>query len=285
MQGKVINLTGGLYSVIDDESNKVYKVRARGSFRHQNISPIVGDNVLFDSEMILNIIDRKNEFIRPKVANIDYAIIITPVYPKLSIELLNNLLFVIEREYVEPIIVVSKCDLVSEEELKNIKETLSYYERFYKVFYSSKQETERFEEFKVLLKDKISVFTGQTGAGKSFLLNRLSPELKLQTQEISKALGRGKHTTREVTIYDVDHMYIADSPGFSSIDLTLSKKMRPIIDCFPEFKDREDCRFNDCRHLAEPGCKVKELVEEGKASKERYDFYIKVLTNKDKPKE
>lgn len=282
MLGKVIGLTGGLYTVVENNTKSIYKVKAKGVFRHRNIEPIVGDNVTFDENLILSIDDRKNFLVRPKIANIDYVILISPLYPEFSFELLDKFLVLIEKNNIEPIIVVTKCDKIEKEKLDSIKETLKYYSNYYNLFYSSYDGLDDPDSFKTLLKNKICIFSGQTGAGKSHLLNTIDPTLTLKTQEISEALGRGKHTTREVSLYKIDDMYIADSPGFSKLDLQYSLESINIKDCFPEFRDTSKCKFQDCNHITEPGCEIKKELDEGLILKSRYDNYLKLLQEKSK---
>lgn len=278
MKGKIIKLVAGVYTVID-EKEKLYQVRPVGKFRYHSISPKVGDNVEFTPESITKVYERKNSFVRPSIANVDYCLLVMSLKtPDFSVELLDRFLINIIRGDTEPVIVITKCDLGDEKEIKDLKETMKYYEKYYKVFYSGLQGITNRDEFENLLRGKTSVLSGQTGAGKSHLLNMIYPELSLETQEISMALGRGKHTTRETTLYDIHGMYLADTPGFSSLDFSDIKPTN-LKEYFPEFVELlNKCKYNECLHISEPGCIVKEKVEKGEILKSRYDDYLKIYT-------
>lgn len=279
MKGKIIKLVGGIYTVKCFEDNKIHTVKPKGVFRYHQISPKVGDDVEFNESTILKLIDRKNTFVRPQISNVDYCLLVTSLKsPDLSLELLDRFLINIIRSNVEPIIIITKCDLGTKDELERVKEYMSYYSKYYKVFYSSKEGMSNRDEFDNLLKGKISVLSGQTGAGKSHLLNTIYPELGLETQEISKALGRGKHTTRETTLYEIGEKYIADTPGFSSLEF-YDIEPTDLKEYFPEFVELlNKCKYNQCLHISEPGCIVKEKVATSEILKSRYDSYLKIYT-------
>ena len=232
--------------------------------------------VEFDEDKIVKVLDRKNTFRRPFVSNVDYLIIVSSLkMPDLSFELLDRFIINAEIENVTPIIIFTKLDLMSEEELKNIKNSLDYYSKYYQVFYSNYDGLLKRDDFLNLLCYKISVITGQTGAGKSHLLNTLKEGLNLKTQEISTALNRGKHTTRHTELLNIDNIYIADTPGFSSLELDNIKSTN-LKECFIEFtKHLNECRFNECLHLSEPDCAIKRLTSSGEILKSRYDSYTK----------
>ena len=279
MKGKIIKLVGGIYTVKCFEDNKIHTVKPKGVFRYHSISPKVGDDVEFNETTILKLMDRKNTFVRPQISNVDYCLLVSSLKsPDFSLELLDRFLINIIRSNVEPIIIITKCDLATPSELEKIKEYMSYYSKYYKVFYSSKEGMINRSEFDSLLKGKISVLSGQTGAGKSHLLNTIYPELSLETQEISKALGRGKHTTRETTLYELDGKYIADTPGFSSLEF-FDIEPTDLKEYFPEFVELlNKCKYNQCLHISEPDCIVKEKVAKGEILKSRYDSYLKIYT-------
>ena len=279
MKGKIIKIVSGTYSVKDIESNTIHTVKPKGIFRYHSLEPKVGDDVDFNETTILKMYDRKNTFVRPKVSNVDYVILImSSKSPNFDLDLLDRFLLNIERNYVKPIIVITKCDLLESKELETIKSFMSYYKNYYNVFYSDINGLMSKDELFNLLKGKVSILSGQTGAGKSHLLNTIFPELSLETQEISKALGRGKHTTRETTLYDIDGMYIADSPGFSSLDFSEIEGER-LKDYYPEFRVHlNECKYNECLHLSEPNCKIKELVNSGDILATRYESYKKIYT-------
>lgn len=272
MQGRVIKLISNKWTVECDK--KYYECSSIGKFRYQKISPLVGDMVDFDLEkcIITKILPRKNELIRPPIANIDEAIILVSCKePNFSSNLLDKMLVVIEYNNVVPVICFTKYDLL--DSTFEIDETISYYKSIgYKVFIN-----DDLTNIESLLKGKLSVLTGQTGVGKSSLLNSLKEGLNLATGEISKALGRGRHTTRHVELLEVAGGLVADTPGFSSLDFNGMDK-KDIKDNFVEFYQNEDkCKYKDCMHLKEDGCYIKELVEKGKIRKTRYENYKKFI--------
>ncbi len=272
MNGKIIRIIADLYTVkIDD---MLYGCRARGVFRKEGITPLVGDDVIIDpaNNIIVKILPRKNELKRPIIANVDNALIVSSVKePNLDLILLDKLISTVTYNNIEPIIVFTKIDLLTEEEKDNINELRAYYEEIgYKVFYNN-------EAAQIIksIKGKIVVLAGQSGAGKSSLINRLTNKYNIETKEISKALGRGKHTTRHTELYDVDDALIADTPGFSALDLSNIEKDE-LKDTFIEFANYE-CKFHDCLHNKEIECEVKKAVENKKILKSRYNNYLKIL--------
>ena len=261
-----------------DESNISHELKARGKFRYTKESPVVGDLVIYDDKFITNILARKNILNRPPVANIDQAIIISSCKePDFSFNLLDRFLLLIEHESITPIIVITKTDLMDEEELKILKNKIKYYEKYYHVIYTSTKTLEGTNEFKELFKDKISIFAGQTGAGKSSLLNELDTSLNLKTDKISKALGRGKHTTRHSEMYELFGGLVADTPGFSKLDF-IDIDESEVPDCFIDFFElSEGCKFRGCKHLDEPKCNVKKELELGNILPERYRNYKLII--------
>jgi ribosome biogenesis GTPase len=282
LTGIIIKSLAGFYYVLHE--NKVYQCRGRGLFRKQKISPLVGDYVNFQAEndkegYIMGIAERRNELIRPPIANVDIALLVfSAKEPDFNFFLLNRFLVLIEFNNIEPIIIVSKIDLLSEKETQNIKLQLSYYEKIgYKVFYTTINESEINNEILAQLKDEVTVVAGQTGVGKSSLLNLLLPELELKTSEISKHLGRGKHTTRHVELHEINGSLIADTPGFSSLELG-EISIDDLSKTFIEFnKFSQECKFRGCTHVSEPGCKVKQLLDTGDVNRERYDYYLSFI--------
>lgn len=272
MKGQIVKIIRDLHYVKYDKN--VYECKCRGKIRNLKQIPLVGDFCIFDKEKLVieSIIERKNEFSRPPVSNIDQTIIVTSlVEPSFSSLLLDKFLVIMEANNIRPIICITKEDIASEEEKKEISTYLKYYESIgYKVI-----SNKNIEDIKKELKGKTTVFTGQTGAGKSTLLNRINPELNLETNEISKALGRGKHTTRVVSMFEVNDGEVLDTPGFSALDLTSIEK-EDIKNYFIEFKNYE-CPFRDCNHTNEKECNIKKAVEEGKILKSRYDNYIRLI--------
>ena len=275
MQGRIIKLISNDYTVMIASGDK-YICKSRGKFRNMNISPLVGDMVEFDSvnNYILEIFSRKNELIRPPVSNIDQAFVVTSVKsPDFSSNLLNKLLTVIEYNNITPIICFTKLDLLSDLELKNIENIISYYKSIgYKVLKNTETH-----EIRSLFQNKVSVFTGQSGAGKSTLLNNLDSRLNIETSEISYALGRGKHTTRHVELLEIENGLVADTPGFSALHFD-GMSASDIRDNFIEFnKYRDLCEYKDCMHDKENKCEIKKQVELGNVLDSRYQDYLNFI--------
>ena len=272
MIGRVIKLISNIWTV--DVEGQLYNCSSIGKFKYLKTSPMVGDMVEIDekNKVIKKILPRKNELVRPPIVNVDQAIIVTSVKePDFSSNLLDKMLVIIEYNNIKPIICITKYDLL--EDTKEIDTILDYYKKIgYEVYINT--EVER---IKKTLKNKITVLAGQTGAGKSSLLNRLDSTLNLKTNNISKALGRGKHTTRHVELLEINGGLVADTPGFSSLSF-INMNKKDIKDNFIEFYDNEDkCKYQDCIHVKEDGCYIKELVEEGKIIKSRYENYVKFI--------
>ncbi|MEI3499397.1 MAG: ribosome small subunit-dependent GTPase A [Bacilli bacterium] len=279
MEGKIIKLISNDYTVLSN--NKKYICKSRGKFRKLKISPLVGDQVVFDdiNNYILEVKKRKNELVRPPVANIDQAFIITSVkHPNFSTNLLDKLIDIIEFNNIEPIICFTKLDLLNKEEQNDIDVYINYYKKIgYKVFINT-----QISEIKEQFKNKISVFTGQTGAGKSTLLNNINPNLKIKTDDISYALGRGKHTTRHVELIELENGFVADTPGFSSLEF-IDMKDIDIRDNFVEFElYKEKCKYRDCMHDKEDECEVKNKVRSGDILESRYQNYLNFIHKRER---
>lgn len=281
-EGIIIKALSGFYYVKSDD--RIIQCRGRGVFRKKNITPLVGDYVVFQAESneegyILDIKERKNELIRPPIANIEQAILIfSAKEPDLNLVLLDRFLVVIEANNIVPVIVISKIDLLSDNERKEIELILSTYEKIgYKVLYVSAVTGEGVDQLKLILSNQISVFAGQSGVGKSSLLNALDPSLQLKTGEISSSLGRGRHTTRHVELISFGNGYIADTPGFSSLEF-IDIEVDELSNLFPEMKELSaHCKFRGCIHENEPSCAVKLAVETGEVSEKRYEHYLQFL--------
>lgn len=272
MEGKIVKIISNLYTV--SSNDKLYDCRARGKIRHDKLTPLVGDKVIFDEDnnYILEIKTRKNSLDRPMIANIDSALIITSVKkPDLSLNLLDKELTLCISNNIEPIIVFTKLDLLKNDEIKYIKSIMNYYKRIGIKVCTNK----RLFKLKKFIKNKTLVLTGQTGAGKSSLLNKLDKTLNLATNEISEALGRGKHTTRHVELFNYKNSFIADTPGFSSLDLT-NISIEKIKESFIEFNNIT-CPYKDCSHTNEKECLVKEEVNKGKIMESRYENYVRFI--------
>lgn len=267
--GKIIRQISNQYTVICN--NHLYDCVARGKFRNVGQSPKVGDFVIFDSDegVILEILPRINELKRPSIVNVDIALIITSVIkPDINLSLLDRQLVAILNEGIEPIICISKTDIIDSDNKKEIKRIMKMYRSIGFKVITNKQ----IFKLKRLLRNKTVVLTGQTGAGKSTLLNKLDKRLNLETNPISEALGRGVHTTRHTELYKIGNILIADTPGFSALDLDIDKSKLKTL--FPEFNGLT-CKYDDCMHINEKGCMVKSQVESGKINKSRYDNYVK----------
>ena len=270
MEGLIIKNISNDYTIKSNDN--IYICKARGKFRKDKIIPLVGDIVNFDEKnnYILKINKRKNYLIRPNVANIDNALIVTSVKkPDLDTNLLDKLLTIISYNNIEPIICFTKLDLLTKEERKEIDKYINYYKNIgYKVVTNESKDN-----FKNIFKNKITVLTGQSGAGKSSLLNMLDNNLKLKTNEISTSLNRGKHTTRHTELFELLDGYIVDTPGFSQVDF-YDMKETDIRDNMKEiFDNTHYCKYRDCMHIKEDNCKVKELVSAGQILPSRYNNY------------
>lgn len=272
MNGQIVRVISNLYTVKIGE--QLYGCRARGIFRKEKITPMVGDNVIVDTDynVIVKILPRKNELKRPIVANVDVAIVVTSVKkPDLDLNLLDRLLSIIRFNNIEPVICFTKLDLLNDEEKQMIVNLQNYYQMIgITCFYNTDTV-----EIKKFVKGKIVVLAGQTGAGKSSLLNTLEESLNIKTNEISEALGRGKHTTRHVELFGIGEGFIADTPGFSAVDFDSMNKYE-LRDTFIEF-EKYECKFSDCLHHKEIDCGVKKALEEKRILQSRYDNYLKFL--------
>ena len=276
LKGKIIKGIGGFYYV--EAANAVYECKARGAFRNEKIVPMVGDRVLISiNENAENTIDeiepRKNYLTRPPVSNIDNLIIVvSTVEPKPSTLIIDKLTAIAEFNGIEPCIVISKTDLSPADRLVEI-----YTQAGFKTVAVSNTEMDGVDEVKALLNGKTSAFTGNSGVGKTSLINNICPELNLATAQISKKLGRGRHTTRQAELFSACGGYIVDTPGFSSFELegrNLIKKDE-LCHCFREFEDYLGaCKFTSCTHTCDKGCAIVEAVEKGKIPQSRHQSYI-----------
>ena len=269
MQGEVVKVISNQFYV--KVNNNVLICTQRGVLKKNKTLPLVGDKVLVDIEkrVIEKILPRKNEIVRPPVANIDQAIVVTSLkHPDFSTNLLDKLLVQLEINKIKPIICLTKKDLLSSIELTNYLEIINYYQ---KIGYLVVDNTETKKILKEL-ENKITVFLGQTGAGKSTLLNKLFPDLNLKTGEVSLALGRGKHTTRVVEIIEIGSIKVLDTPGFSALSF-LKYDLESVKEAFIEFKNYP-CLYKDCNHDKEPECNLKKAVLAGQVLESRYENYL-----------
>lgn len=277
-KGQIRQSLSGYYDIFSE--GKTYRTRARGNFRKKGQTPLVGDYVEFKADnenegYVLKILERKNQLVRPPVANVDCAIVVTAcIEPDFSSNLLDRQLVMLSENEIVPILYFSKADLMDETTKERMLPVFDYYSKYYRTVVSEKNMADE-ELVSALLEEagNVLVVMGQTGAGKSTLLNRLDPKLKLETGEISKALSRGRHTTRKVSLMDVKGHLIADTPGFSSFELREIEKER-LSSLFEDFNEYSpQCRFRGCLHLKEPDCAVKAAVLEGKILESRYENY------------
>lgn len=278
-EGKIIKSISGFYYVLSEDV--VYQCRARGVFRKRKITPLVGDLVKFEADngtdgYIIELLPRKNELVRPPIANVEQALVVFSVKePDLSLQLLDKFLVHIEANEIEAIICFTKMDLLTATERERLFDVASLYRSLsYPIFFLSIVEQENYAPLKAYLKDKITVVAGQSGVGKSSLLNGLDTSLQIATNEISTHLGRGKHTTRHVELLPIAGGLVADTPGFSSLDLSHFNE-EDLSLYFPEMKQRrEKCKFRGCTHLAEPHCAVKDALKSGEIAESRYNHYV-----------
>ena len=281
--GRIVKGIGGFYYV--DADDVIYECKARGSFRKKNITPMVGDNVSITvNDNAENTIDeifaRKNQLTRPPLSNLDTLFIVASIVdPKINTLVIDRMIAIAEYKEIEPVLVLTKIDLDD-----GYSEYVDIYKNSgFKVIVCDNTTGEGSEEIKPLLAGKISAFTGNTGVGKSSLLNIIFPHLQLETGATSKKLGRGKHTTRHCELYKTNGGYIADTPGFSSVELEryerISKEELPY--CFREFVPYLDnCKFaTNCRHINDKGCAVTQAIDNGLISKSRHDSYVSMYND------
>ena len=285
--GRIIRSLSGFYEV--QTTSGTVTCRGRGSLRRGNETPLTGDLVEISVEkgkgMVERILPRKNRFIRPAVANIDALVIFAAnTNPVTEPFLIDRVAAIAGDREVSVILCVNKCDLDPAVDLIRI-----YRNAGFQVIRASAETGEGVEELRQLIKGKLVAFTGNSGVGKSSMLNRLCPALGLATGEVSEKLGRGRHTTRHVELYALgDDTYVADTPGFSSFD---TDQMEVLLKenlqyAFPDFEEHlGSCQFHDCTHRKEPGCAVRQAAEEGKIEKTRYDSYLRLYEKASQIKE
>lgn len=276
MRARIIKIVSKEYTLLSESNERLDSILT-GKIRKQVI-PVTGDEVECRESngrvVIEKILPRRNSMIRPAVSNVDQVLIVMSVKdPDFSTALIDRLSMLVKASHIEPLLIVTKCDLGIDAEVE--KRIQEYENGAMKVIRTAKGSLN--PEVSEILKGKISVLTGQSGAGKSTLLNQIEPSFHLETQEISKALGRGKHTTRHNELHAVCGGLVADTPGFSSLDFS-HIQAADLAGYVPDFEPyMGGCRFNDCVHDNEPDCLIKQAVKDGKIAEERYRNYLLVL--------
>ncbi|MFZ7121156.1 MAG: ribosome small subunit-dependent GTPase A [Eubacteriaceae bacterium] len=281
MEGIIVKGIGGFYYVKTKDG--VYECKARGIFRKENIKPYIGDYVNIDIDennigTINNINTRKNFLIRPPISNITQGIIISSVVdPKINFDFINKILVMAEKTNIKIVLCFNKIDLISVNKQKQIKDF--FINTNYKFLYTSVKKNIGINELREVLKNNVSVFAGSSGVGKSSLLNSIIPDLNLKTGIISDKNKRGKHTTRHVELFELDNnSFIADTPGFSNLDIIQDIEIEELMHYFPEFDQHlSDCKYNTCLHNCEPDCGVKHALNNGHISRKRYNSYLELL--------
>ena len=275
MNDRIIKALSGFYYVQTEDG--VVECRARGKFRKEGVSPLVGDFVTISrsgkSGTVEEMLPRKNSFIRPAVANVDLLVLLAScAIPQTEPFLIDRVLAIAGQQGVEPLICVNKNDLEPGEGLAGI-----YRRAGFRVVVTSAETGEGVDELRAAISGKLSAFTGNSGVGKSSILNALCPELKLAVGEVSEKLGRGRHTTRHIELYSLGNgTFVADTPGFSSfdterMDLVLKDQLQYAFSDFAPYLGK--CQFQDCAHLKEPGCAVRAALERGEIEPTRYESY------------
>lgn len=283
-KGQIRKALSGFYYVLDEDGKRYTQCRGRGVFRNRQISPLVGDYVDYEADndlegTITHVYERKNELVRPPISNVDQAILVfSAKQPDFHPMLLDRFLTAIESHNIQPIICITKMDLLEEQEKEKLAGYIADYEKIgYEVIPTFIGDPALQARLMPVLEGKISVLAGQSGVGKSTMLNTILPALELKTDAISKALNRGKHTTRHVELIEVNNGLLADTPGFSSFDFDTVEK-EELSEYFPEFAARSNqCKFRECLHLNEPKCAIKAAVENKEIPEYRYKHYLKFL--------
>ncbi len=282
LTGRIIKGIGGFYYV--EAAGSIYECKAKGILRKKRITPLAGDFVTISvndksENTIDEILERKNSLVRPPLANVDVlAIVVSTCSPLPNFLVIDKLISIAENKGIEPILIVTKNDLACGQEIARI-----YSNSGFNVFLND--DVDALKDF---LNDKIVAFTGNSGVGKSTLLNKIDTRLGLSTGEISEKLGRGRHTTRHVELYKIGEGYIADTPGFSSVDMERCERVlkKDLAYCFREFREfLGECRFTSCAHINDLGCAITQALNDGKIEQTRYNSYVSLYEDAKKIKE
>ena len=280
MKGFIVKSIAGDFHVYNKETDKIYVCKARGQIRNKNLLPVCGDEVIFDFDeaanfsLITNILPRRNQLVRPPIANVDVALIVmSTIKPNFDAYLVDKLIVSASMENIEPVIIVSKCEHMTDE-LKSLLD--NYRLAGYNVIEVSSHQNINIEVVSELIKDKKVILCGQSAVGKSSLINSLLNDNTRSIGDFSEKLGRGKHQTREVEFININGAYVADSPGFSRLDIKV--ELTSFARIFKDFNRLAcNCRFNTCLHKEEPNCAVKEAVNNKIIDERRYNNYLHLM--------
>lgn len=281
-KARVIRIISGEYTLCDQETGHTLLAKPRGIFRNHKVTIKVGDIVQYEKEIPFSIITdvqtRKNDLVRPAICNIDQAFVVTSLKePYLNLNLLDRFIAILEYNAILPILIFHKADLLNEIEQKEAEKIIHYYQDIgYPTLTTSTFNPDTLNTIKGYLKDKVSVFTGQSGVGKSSILNGIDSNYALQTNAISKALNRGKHTTRATTLLSFGDGWVADSPGFGIVDLMDMNQVDLSHSFIEFFQKSSSCKYNGCLHLNEPHCAVKSAVANKEILLSRYENYLQI---------
>lgn len=278
MNGKIIKGIGGFYYIKTDKG--IIECKARGKFRYQDMKPMVGDNVIIKIEngkgVIEEILERSSSLKRPTVANVTLALVVFAIKnPDIQYDLLYKFLILCESNNIKAVVCINKIDLATESELENVKQKINGIG--YEVLFINAKEWANSDIIREKLSGNTTVLCGPSGVGKSTIINTLIYREHMATGSVSEKIGRGKHTTRHSELIEVENGYIVDTPGFSTLDISFLDKDNLKM-AFPDFEELNyGCKFRGCIHHKEPGCAIKEAVNEGRINKSRYEFYIRTL--------
>lgn len=278
MNGKIIKGIGGFYYIKTDKG--IIECKARGKFRYKDMKPMVGDNVIIKIEngkgVIEEILERSSSLKRPTVANVTLALVVFAIKnPDIQYDLLYKFLILCESNNIKAVVCINKIDLATESELENLRQKINGIG--YEVLFINAKQWANSDIIREKLSGNTTVLCGPSGVGKSTIINTLIDREHMATGSVSEKIGRGKHTTRHSELIEVENGYIVDTPGFSTLDISFLDKDNLKM-AFPDFEELNyGCKFRGCIHHKEPGCAVKEAVNEGRINKSRYEFYIRTL--------